>query len=166
MSGVHITLLAATALIGAALLALAGAGCSDAPAPLPSLSALAEHPVATHDVRVQLVFGEEADLDLFVTDPMHEEIYFANSPSRLGGVLEADRRCDDPVPRVETIHFSPAPAGRYRVSVDFPIRCRPEIEAVPYRVIVEANGKLERVEGTAQFGQLEHIVIEFDAAGQ
>ena len=156
MSSAHITRIASIALSWASLLALAGAGCSETPAPLPPPGALGEYPAAAHDVRVRLEFGAGADLDLFVTDPMHEEIYFANSPNRLGGVFEADRRCDDPAPRVETVRFSPAPAGRYRVSVDFPIRCRPGVEDVPYRVIVE---------GTAHFGSLEHIVIEFEAVG-
>ena len=96
MTGAHTTRIATIALSWAAALALAGAGCSDAPAPLPRASALGEHPAAAHEVRVRLEFGADADLDLFVTDPMHEEIYFANSPSRLGGVFEADRRCDDP----------------------------------------------------------------------
>jgi len=166
MSSAHTTLLAAAALTWTALLGLASAGCSEAPAPLPAAGVLGGHPAAVHDVRVQLVFGAEADLDLFVTDPMHEEVYFANSPSRLGGVFDADRRCSDPAPRTESVRFSPAPAGHYRVSVDFPIRCRPGIEAVPFRVILEANGELERVEGTAHFGQLEHIVIEFEAKGR
>ncbi len=163
MTGAHTTRIATIALSWASLLALAGAGCSDAPAPLPPPSALGDHLASAHDVRVRLEFGADADLDLFVTDPMHEEIYFANSPSRLGGVFVADRRCDDPAPRVETVRFSPAPAGRYRVSVDFPTRCRPGIEAAPYRVVVEANGEERRVEGTAHFGSLEHIVVEFEA---
>jgi uncharacterized protein YfaP (DUF2135 family) len=120
--------------------------------------------VAAHDVRVQLFFGPEADLDLFVTDPMHEEVYFANSPSRLGGVFEADRRCDDPAPRVETVRFSPAPAGRYRVSVDYPVRCvSPGMAAVPFRVTVEANGTRQEIEGIAHFGATEPVVVEFDA---
>ncbi len=114
------------------------------------------------DVVVRLVFGPEADLDLFVTDPMHEEIYFANSPSRLGGVFEGDRRCSDPAPRVETVRFSPAPEGRYRVSVDFPQRCDAPFDEVPYRVIVDADGARREVEGTARFGRLEQIVLEFD----
>jgi uncharacterized protein YfaP (DUF2135 family) len=120
--------------------------------------------VAAHDVRVQLFFGPEADLDLFVTDPMHEEVYFANSPSRLGGVFEADRRCQDPAPRVETVRFSPAPAGRYRVSVDYPVRCvSPGMAAVPFRVTVEANGTRQEIEGIAHFGATEPVVVEFDA---
>ena len=142
-------------------LALAISGCSREPAPLSE--PVASHPAAAHDVVVQLIFGPEADLDLFVTDPDHEEVYFANSPSRLGGIFEVDRRCDDPAPRIETVRFSPAPAGRYRVSVDYPIRCATDVDKVLFRVIVEANGERQEVEGTAYFGGLEPIVLEFDA---
>ena len=142
-------------------LALAISGCSREPAPLSE--PVAGHPAAARDVVVQLIFGPEADLDLFVTDPDHEEVYFANSPSRLGGIFEVDRRCDDPAPRIETVRFSPAPAGRYRVSVDYPIRCATDVDKVLFRVIVEANGERQEVEGTAYFGGLEPIVLEFDA---
>ncbi len=142
-------------------LALAAIGCSGEPAPVPELPA--GNPTAAHDVVVRLIFGAEADLDLFVTDPDHEEVYFANSPSRLGGIFAVDRRCDDPAPRIETVRFSPAPAGRYRVSVDYPIRCAIDVDKVLFRVIAEANGERQEVEGTAYFGGLEPIVLEFDA---
>ncbi len=148
-------------LTGGLALALAANGCSDEAAPLPK--PLAGHPAAAHDVVVQLIFGPEADLDLFVTDPEHEEVYFANSPSRLGGIFEVDRRCDDPAPRIETVRFSPAPPGRYRVSVDYPIRCATDVDEVLFRVIAEANGERQEVEGTVHFGGLEPIVLEFDA---
>ena len=162
MSGAHITRIASIALSWASLLALAGAGCSETPAPLPPHDALGEYPAAAHDVRVRLEFGAGADLDLFVTDPMHEEVYFANSPSRLGGVFGADRRCEDPAPRVETVRFSPAPAGRYRVSVDYPIRCATDVDAVPFRLVVDADGERREIEGEAHFGELAHIVVEFE----
>ncbi len=148
-------------LTGGLALALTATGCSDELAPVPVLRA--GHPAAAHDVVVQLIFGPEADLDLFVTDPEHEEVYFANSPSRLGGIFEVDRRCDDPAPRIETVRFSPAPAGRYRVSVDYPIRCVADVDTVPFRLIAEANGERQELEGTAHFGGLEPIVLEFDA---
>ena len=35
-------------------------------------------------VTVQLAFGEEADLDLYVTDPLLETVYFARHESRTG----------------------------------------------------------------------------------
>ena len=115
------------------------------------------------DVRVRLVFGAEADLDLIVTDPNHEEIYFANTQSRLGGLFDADQRCDSPAPRVETVSFNPAPVGRYRVSVDFMIRCAPGVDEVPYRLVIEANGETSEIEGLARFGVLEQVAHQFAA---
>jgi hypothetical protein len=50
---------------------------------------------------VRLAFDDVADLDLFVTDPLQESAYFANTPTRSGGRLLDDRRCSDPSPRVE-----------------------------------------------------------------
>ena len=74
---------------------------------------------APGDLRVELVFGQGADLDLYLTDPSQETVYYANTPSQVnGGRLEADLRCDAAAPRVETIVFASAPPGRYRVGVD------------------------------------------------
>jgi hypothetical protein len=89
-------------------------------------------------------------------------VYFANSPSRLGGELDADKRCDDPAPRTETVRFDPAPSGRYRVTVDFPKRCLPGVDQVPYRVIVDVGSKRQQVEAELDFGATEHVVLEFD----
>ncbi len=115
------------------------------------------------DVRVRLVFGGEADLDLIVTDPNHEELYFGNTQSRLGGLFDADQRCESPAPRVETVSFSPAPIGRYRVSVDFMIRCAAGVDTAPYRLVIEANGETKEIEGIARFGVLEHVAYQFAA---
>lgn len=143
-------------------LAIGGIGWGAAAGALAQVDRTAAPPPPAADVQVQLIFGGRADLDLFVTDPLREEVYFANSPSRLGGVFEADRRCGDPAPRIETVRFSPAPAGRYRVSVDFPIRCEPGVDEAPYLVIVDAGGGRTSSEGTARFGRLERIVLEFE----
>ena len=142
--------------LAAALLAL---GCAS-PAPLAEPPAAPPPPPASV-VRVELQFGAEADLDLIVTDPWYEEVYFGNSPSLLGGVFEGDRRCGDPAPRLEVVRFSPAPAGRYRVGVDYPIRCLAGIDEVPYRLVVEANGERQVFERRASFGALE-LVLEFE----
>ena len=75
---------------------------------------------APGELRVELVFGAGADLDLYVTDPAQETVYFANTPlAGSGGRLEADLRCDAAAtPRIETVVFASAPPGRYRVGVD------------------------------------------------
>ena len=117
---------------------------------------------------VLLAFDEAADLDLFVTDPMQESVYFANSPTRSGGRLIDDRRCDDPSPRVEKVGYSRPVSGRYRVGVDFHRRCRDTDLSVGeerqglyvVRVVMPDARVLER-EGLVIPGQFEVIVIEF-----
>jgi hypothetical protein len=60
------------------------------------------------------------------------------------------------------VRFDPAPSGRYRVTVDFPKRCLPGVDQVPYRVIVDVGSKRQQVEAELDFGATEHVVLEFD----
>lgn len=139
------------------------AGCASAPASLPA-DALPSAPGAPADsgLRVRLAFGAEADLDLYVTDPAQETVYFANTPTRSGGALEADRRCDAPAPRVEQVEWSAPPPGRYRIGIDFPIRCRNLDEPVPFVLEVSVGGEHQERRGTIAFGRFEPVVWEFD----
>ena len=107
-----------------------------------ALVASAAAPLAPGALRVRLVFGAGADLDLYVTDPLQETVYFANSPSRAGGRLDHDRRCDDPAPRIETVTFPDPHAGVYRVGVDFPESCDRSRDPVAFAVVVERNGQV------------------------
>lgn len=153
---------------GAALSALCGfalaAGCAS-PAPPPAAPARAAP--APGDLRVALVFGAGADLDLYVTDPSQETIYYANSPSRSsGGRLDADRRCDDPMPRVETVELAGAAPGRYRVGIDHAQRCGGRGEAVePFLLIVEAGGRRRELRGEIAGGRFLPRVVEFSLPG-
>ena len=111
-------------------------------------------------MQVTLRFGDAADLDLYVTDPLQETVYFANSPSRSGGALESDRRCDSPAPRIEVVRFERPPPGRYRVGVDYPERCRAAKDPIPFLVVVEAQGRRHERRGTIELGQFLPIVLE------
>jgi uncharacterized protein YfaP (DUF2135 family) len=118
-------------------------------------------PLAPHAVRVQLAFGAAADLDLYVTGPSGETVYFANTPAA-GGALDADRRCGDPAPRIETVAFAAAPAGRYRVGIDFPERCEAGAGEASWRLVFEAPGVREERAGRARFGSFEPGVLEIE----
>lgn len=113
-------------------------------------------------LRVELVFGAEADLDLYVSDPGAETAYFANTPVRSGGALEADLRCDATAPRVEVVVWKAPPPGRYRVGVDFPERCAGAVDAAPFELRVQAPGVQREQRGEAAFGRFDSNVLEFE----
>lgn len=127
------------------------------PAPSPEPRALAEG-----ELRVRLGFGADADLDLYVTDPADETVYYGNTPSRHGGVLVEDLRCDAPTPRFEEVSFRSAPAGRYRVGVDHPARCRAGRRAVPFVVLVESGEQRFERRGEVPLGVFLPIVLELE----
>ncbi len=101
---------------------------------------------------MRLAFCEEADLDLYVTDPAQETVYFANAVSAAsGGALEADLRCD-----------APAPPGRYRVGVDHPGRCGSRRGPVPFVVVAEFGAQRLERRGEVALGQFLPVVLEFE----
>jgi len=109
---------------------------------------------------VRLAFDTSADLDLYVTGPHAETVYFANSPSKLGGRLEADLRCDAPGPRIETVVFPAAPPGPYRVGVDFPERCAGR-GAAEFAVEVRSAAGRRVIHGRIEPGAFEPVVLEW-----
>jgi hypothetical protein len=120
-------------------------------------------PPTPGEIRVRLAFGERADLDLYVTDPRQETVYFANSPSRAGGRLDRDARCDEPLPRVETVAFDAAPPGRYRVGVDFPpLTCDGATGPVAFIVVFESYGQRHEKRLSIRPGEFIPIVLEAD----
>jgi len=136
------------------------AGCAS---PAPWLVAPAHPPPAAGSLRVELVFGAGADLDLYLTDPSQETVYFANTPSRVnGGRLEADLRCDAGETRVEAVEIESAPPGRYRVGVDHAGSCGAGGAASEdFLVIVEAEGRRSELRGEIARGSFLVRVVEF-----
>jgi uncharacterized protein YfaP (DUF2135 family) len=118
-------------------------------------------------VVVSLKFDEDVDLDLYVTDPLLETVYFARHESRTGGVISADVRCDTTGPRVEEIRFANPWPGRYRIGVDFPARCdgSKSRAPAPYAVSVNANGTIHEAHGLVNLKHFEVVVMEFELDG-
>ncbi|MEB2344376.1 MAG: hypothetical protein OZ948_06540 [Deltaproteobacteria bacterium] len=168
---------------GTALL-LTAAGCDGGPPPGPVVAEapawtperaqaaqelaarlVAREPAVPDGLRVELAFGAAVDLDLYVTDPLEETVYYANSPSRSGGTLVQDQRCAHPAPRVETIRFpAPLAPGRYRIGVDYPRACGAVREPAPFAVAVDGPGGRTAHQGLARHQVFEPIVLEFEIA--
>jgi len=134
------------------------------PAPPPPAPPASELPAAA--VRVTLVWSAVADLDLYVTDPSLETVYFGNPKAASGGRLRQDVACGGITaaggPWMEEIGWDPAPRGRYRVGVDFIEPCAKGVETAGYRVVVEIGGKRLEKSGTASRDRFDPVVLEFD----
>jgi len=111
---------------------------------------------------VRLAFGAGADLDLFVSDPQNETVYFANTRTRAGGRLAADVRCETPPPRIETIRFEHPLPGRYRVGIDYPAGCDGEAEPAVYVVEWHFAGHRRQVQGLALPFVFSAVAAEFE----
>lgn len=114
-------------------------------------------------LRVRLAFGAAADLDLYVTDPLDETIYFANERAAGGGRLVADARCDTPAPRIEEVAFPGAAAGRYRVGVDYMVyraACGEQPPVVAYVIAIEGPEGRRFARGLARRGIFDARVLE------
>jgi len=117
-------------------------------------------------VTVTLRWSAPVDLDLYVTDPALESVYFANPRSASGGVLERDARCADGEvgPRTERARWTDPPPGRYRVGVDFLETCSGRTVEAPYSLTVEIDGRRQETRGRARRAEREPLVLEFTVA--
>jgi hypothetical protein len=122
-------------------------------------------------LHVLLTWDAPVDLDLYVTDPSWETVYFANTPSRAGGRLEGDIRCATlklSGPQAEWVRFPEPKAGPYRIGVDFIDACDSDIEAVPFRVVVGLEGERREQTGTVLLERFQptFFELEIDASGK
>ena len=142
------------------------AGCVR-PAPLVPPRSAPPPPPELPGLSVLLTWTAPVDLDLYLTDPTSETVYFANTPSRSGARLVRDARCGDVgdarTPFVEVANFPEPLPGRYRVGVDFIDTCaEPEDQLVSFRVTVRIGSGQQQTTGTIRLAQFQPIVLEFE----
>ncbi len=131
------------------------------PVPAPTLGAEGR----SDGLNVFLAWSAPVDLDLYLTDPTLETVYFGNNPSSTGGQLLRDARCSDVRrggPFVEQAHVSAPKAGRYRVGVDFIDVCAAPRQAVSFRIVAQFDGDRREITGTVLPEQFQPVVLEFE----
>ncbi|NTW21936.1 hypothetical protein HGA34_00130 [Candidatus Falkowbacteria bacterium] len=115
-----------------------------------------------------LIWPTQDDLDLRVTPPSGEEIYYGHKRSRCGGELDVDKNANPPYttkPVENTVWVrGTAPAGRYRVVVQNYAYHSGNYNAVPFKVQKVVNGDVEFFEGKTKAGSTgpESNVLCFD----
>jgi len=161
----------------AALAAAAASACASAPpkpppppAWTPALTeraaaleaALAAAPrAAPGEIVVRLAFEPGADLDLYVSDPLEETVYYGRTPVRSGGALDVDRRCGEAETSIETVRFAAPREGLYRVGVDYAERCAGGERVAPWAVSIETHGERRVLRGLATQGTFASRIDEF-----
>jgi len=107
--------------------------------------------VGTGDVQVTLTWQAEVDLDLYVTDPNGDTVYFANDRVPSGGELDRDNMCGDfEWGRPENVYWPAggAPAGTYTVKVDYWSSCGDASPSVAWTVRTIVGGQVQTFTGT------------------
>jgi uncharacterized protein YfaP (DUF2135 family) len=114
-------------------------------------------------VTVTLRWTAPVDLDLYVTDPSLETVYFGNPRTASGGRLERDARCTDgaTAEHLERARWERPPSGRYRIAVDFIERCAGRGDAAAYELTVDVAGRRIDAPGRARLGVRDARVLEF-----
>jgi len=110
--------------------------------------------LGTGDIQVTLTWNFTNDLDLWVTDPAGEVIYYHHPTSLSEGLLDYDANADclqiSPQP-VENIFWPPgkAPKGHYRVEVQYYKQCE-SLAHTGYQVRMLVDGAVTEFSGTIQ----------------
>ncbi len=123
------------------------------PTPTPQPTPLTSRPTpGTGDVQVTLSWSSRNDLDLHVTDPMGEEIFYRHNASASKGVLDIDSNAgcssnvsDQPI---ENIYwpFGVAPDGTYKITVVYYQNCTADV-STPFSVRVLVDGQVQEFTG-------------------
>src|SRR6185503_9288392 len=97
----------------------------------------------TGEVQVNIAWNTKADVDLYVVDPLGEEIFYSHRNSVSGGTLDIDSHagCVSDGPRTENIFWSFGvipPRGSYTVRVNYWSACGEP--STDYVVTVRAKG--------------------------
>lgn len=123
--------------------------------------------VAGKSLVVEIQWDAPVDLDIFLTDPSGETVYFANRLAKSGAAMGAESGCRDAAqgdgPYRESIRIPSALAGRYRVSVDFIKDCGHTTLSADLRVILKTpdGTVLGQAESQVQYRSLNPVAWEF-----
>lgn len=103
---------------------------------------------ASGEVQVSVSWDARSDVDLHVVDPSGQEIYYGNPTSSSGGQLDLDSNasCTIDGKNNENINWTRAPAGTYRVLVDYWSGCG--VAQTNYIVTVRNGGRTETFRGS------------------
>ena len=107
------------------------------------------------DVQITLTWNSTNDLDIWVTDPSGEKIYFYHPRSASGGVLDVDANagCNNLTTQpVENVYWpaSGAPRGTFNIQVNYYQYCLEGSVPTDYTVRILVDSKFSVFHNTIQ----------------
>lgn len=117
-------------------------------------------------LEIVLVWDRPVDLDVFLTDPAGETVYFANRTGRNGTQMGLESGCDTAAQGAglyrETVQILKAQPGRYRVSVDFIKDCGNSTADAEFDVILKnkKGAEIDRARSRVQYRLLNPVAWE------
>ncbi|MEQ9462956.1 MAG: hypothetical protein RJQ10_04815 [Haliea sp.] len=107
------------------------------------------------------------DLDIYVTEPGGETIFFDNEVSAAGGSLDWDNQCSNYQDgRTENVSWTSPPIGSYKIEVDCFDACTTSSATVPFKINVKAGGSTSSYSGQAVCGEDRTFVADFNFQGR
>jgi hypothetical protein len=109
---------------------------------------------ANGQIEFELNWEGAADLDLHVTDPYGETLYYFRPTNQSGGRYEADRECYNNNGQSERIVYEPgsAAAGAYQISIHY-FRACAEARDARWNLKVTADGRSSNYSGSIKPGE-------------
>jgi uncharacterized protein YfaP (DUF2135 family) len=122
--------------------------------------------LGTGDIQATLTWDSTNDLDLWVTDPSGDTIYYRNSLSSTGGELDVDANADclnlttDPI---ENIFWDTgeAPMGRFEVAVQYFKQCETNAP-ISYHLRLEVDGEVTEYDNVILAEGQKQDVVTFE----
>jgi len=135
-------------LLAGVALGCGGDGVSSPPLPPTKPTTYLTRVLARGSIQVTLSWNTIDDLDLYVTDPTRQTVFYGNPSVPSGGQLDVDANpaCSNVVPDpVENVFWaSTPPRGTYLIEVRLYQRCIQSTDPIPFTVTVRQRGNVER----------------------
>jgi len=133
-------------LLAGVALGCGGDGVSSPPLPPTKPTTYLTRVLARGSIQVTLSWNDNADLNLYVTDPTRQTVSYLSPSVPSGGQLDNNVTCSNinQNPEENVSWASTAPRGTYLIEVELSQRCNQSTGSIPFTVTVRQRGNVAR----------------------
>ncbi len=118
-----------------------------------------DYSAGTGELQITLTWTGNVDVDIWVTDPNGEKVYFAHRKSQSGGSLDRDNLCRVKPGLSENIFWEDAPPGEYKVQVNYFTACDKHKPDAYWKVNIfnRQEGKWRKYQGVLKYRETQDV---------